>query len=155
MFLLLPVLFLTFSCKDMKLDIQDLKDRLDVLEGTTITSINEQISAINTSISDLKEMDESLDTYIKALEATATDLQKQINDANAEIAKVKGLIDTEKARINELEASAATKVELVAVSGLIETTFNEKINDTEISIHCKQITPNIENIIAMLQMMNQ
>lgn len=37
----------------------------------------------------------------------------------------------------------------------ITVDINEKINDTEISIHCKQITPNIENIIAMLQMMNQ
>ena len=88
LFLLLPALVLTFGCKDMKLDIQDSKDRLDVLEGTTITSINEQISAINTSISDMKEMDETLDAYIKTLEATATDLQRQINDANAEIAKV-------------------------------------------------------------------
>ena len=102
LFLLLPVLFLTFSCKDMKLDVQDLKDRLNVLEGTTITSINEQISAINTSISDLKEMDESFDTYIKALEATATDLQKQINDTNAEIAKE--AIEAELLAINNILA---------------------------------------------------
>ena len=38
----------------MKLDIQDFKDRLDVLEGTTIATINEQIIAINSSVSDLK-----------------------------------------------------------------------------------------------------
>ncbi|MDD6070595.1 MAG: LytTR family DNA-binding domain-containing protein [Clostridiales bacterium] len=37
----------------------------------------------------------------------------------------------------------------------ITVDINEKLDDTEISIHCKQITPNIENIIAMLQMMNQ
>ena len=54
LFLLLPGLVLTSGCKDMKLDIQDFKDRLDVLEGTTIATINEQIIAINSSVSDLK-----------------------------------------------------------------------------------------------------
>ena len=83
LFLLLPTLVLTFGCKDENLDIQDSKDRLDVLEGTTISSINEQITSINKSISDLKEVDEALEAYIKALEATATDMQKQIDDANA------------------------------------------------------------------------
>ena len=140
MFLLLPVLFLTFSCKDMKLDIQDLKDRLDVLEGTTITSINEQISAINTSISDLKEMDESLDTYIKALEATATDLQKQINDANTEIAKVEAELGEEisaleQSLLNELNtAKEAIEAELLAINNtLTELKLADKVLDKKIS----------------------
>ncbi|MDD5998140.1 MAG: hypothetical protein PUC55_00355 [Lachnospiraceae bacterium] len=37
----------------------------------------------------------------------------------------------------------------------ITVDINEKLDDTEITIHCKQITLNIENIIATLQMMNQ
>ena len=141
--LLLPVLFLTFSCKDMKLDIQDLKDRLDVLEGTTITSINEQISAINTSISDLKEMDESLDTYIKALEATATDLQKQIDDANAEIAKVEAELGEEisvleETLLNELNtAKEAIEAELLAINNTLaelkqaDEALDKKISDLQ------------------------
>ena len=140
LFLLLPALFLTFSCKDMKLDIQDLKDRLDVLEGTTITSINEQISAINTSISDLKEMDESLDTYIKALEATATDLQKQIDDANAEIAKVEAELGEEisvleQTLLNELNtAKEAIEAELLAINNtLTELKQADKVLDKKIS----------------------
>ena len=143
LFLLLPVLFLTFSCKDMKLDIQDSKDRLDVLEGTTITSINEQISAINTSISDLKEMDESLDTYIKALEATATDLQKQINDANAEIAKVEAELGEEisvleQTLLNELNtAKEAIEAELLAINNTLaelkqaDEALDKKISDLQ------------------------
>ena len=143
LFLLLPVLFLTFSCKDMKLDIQDLKDRLDVLEGTTITSINEQISAINTSISDLKEMDESLDTYIKALEVTATDLQKQINDANAEIAKVEAELGEEisvleQTLLNELNtAKEAIEAELLAINNTLaelkqaDEALDKKISDLQ------------------------
>ena len=143
MFLLLPALVLTFGCKDMKLDIQDLKDRLDVLEGTTITSINEQISAINTSISDLKEMDESLDTYIKVLEATATDLQKQIDDANAEIAKVEAELGEEisvleQTLLNELNtAKEAIEAELLAINNTLaelkqaDEALDKKISDLQ------------------------
>ena len=102
LFLLLPALIFASGCKDMKLDIQDSKDRLDVLEGTTITTINEQITAINSSITDLESMDETLDGYIKTLETTAVNLQKQINDANAEIAKVESELGEE---ISALEQS--------------------------------------------------
>ena len=143
LFLLLPALVLTFGCKDMKLDIQDSKDRLDVLEGTTITSINEQISAINTSISDLKEMDETLDAYIKTLEATATDLQKQINDANAEIAKVASELGEEisaleQSLLNELNtAKEAVEAELLAINNTLtglkqaDEALDKKISDLQ------------------------
>ena len=143
LFLLLPALVLTFGCKDMKLDIQDSKDRLDVLEGTTITSINEQISAINTSISDLKEMDETLDAYIKTLEATATDLQKQINDANAEIAKVESELGEEisaleQSLLNELNtAKEAIEAELLAINNTLtglkqaDEALDKKISDLQ------------------------
>ena len=75
-FLLLPALIFASGCKDMKLDIQDSKDRLDVLEGTTITTINEQITAINSSITDLQDMDKTLDD----LKAADTALDKKIAD---------------------------------------------------------------------------
>ena len=127
----------------MKLDIQDSKDRLDVLEGTTIASINEQISAINTSISDLKEMDETLDAYIKTLETTATDLQKQINDANAEIAKVETELGEEisaleKSLLNELNtAKEAIEAELLAINNTLaelkkaDEALDKKISDLQ------------------------
>lgn len=37
----------------------------------------------------------------------------------------------------------------------ITVNINEKLDDVEINIHCSQMTPNVENIIAMLQMINQ
>lgn len=37
----------------------------------------------------------------------------------------------------------------------ITVNVDEKLNDTEIKISCKQVTPDIENMVAMLQMMNQ
>lgn len=37
----------------------------------------------------------------------------------------------------------------------ITVNVDEKLDDTEIIISCKQVTPDIENMVAMLQMMNQ
>ena len=142
-FMLLSVSILATNCKDMKLDIQDSKDRLDVLEGTTITSINEQITAINTSISDLKEMDAALDAYIKTLEVTAADLQEQINEANAEIAKVESELGEEisaleQSLLNELNtAKEAIEVELSAINATLkelkeaDAALNKKIEDLQ------------------------
>lgn len=143
LFLLLPVFALVSGCKDMKLDIQDSKERLEVLEGTTITTINEQITAINTSISDLKDMDSALDGYIKTLEATATDLQSQINDANAEIATVKSelgeeITALEQSLLNELTtAKEAIEAELTAIKATLDelksadTALDKKISDLQ------------------------
>ena len=143
LFLLLFVSILVSNCKDMKLDIQDSKDRLDVLEGTTITTINEQITAINTSISDLKEMDTALDEYIKTLEATAADLREQINEANAEIAKVESELGEEisaleQCLLNELNtAKEAIEVELSAINATLkelkaaDAALDKKIEDLQ------------------------
>ena len=137
----MSLLALVGSCKDMKLDIQDSKDRLDVLEGTTITTINEQITAINSSITDLQSMDETLDGYIKTLETTAADLQKQINDTNAEIAKVESelgeeITALEQNLLNELNsAKEAIQAELSAINKTLDdlkaadTALDKKIAD--------------------------
>ena len=141
LFLLLPALIFATGCKDMKLDIQDSKDRLDVLEGTTIATINEQITAINSSITDLQDMDETLDGYIKTLETTAENLQKQINDANAEIAKVESELGEEisaleQSLLNELNsAKEAIQAELSAINKTLDdlkaadTALDKKIAD--------------------------
>ena len=141
MFLFFPAIILTAGCKDMKLDIQDSKDRLDVLEGTTITTINEQITAINSSITDLQSMDETLDGYIKTLETTAENLQKQINDANAEIAKVESelgddITALEQSLLYELNAAkSAIEAEMSAINLTLaelkaaDTALDKKIAD--------------------------
>ena len=125
----------------MKLDIQDSKDRLDVLEGTTITTINEQITAINSSITDLQGMDETLDGHIKSLETTAENLQKQINDANAEIAKVESdlgeeITALEQSLLYELNAAkSAIEAEMSAINLTLaelkaaDTALDKKIAD--------------------------
>ena len=127
LFLLLASFILASGCKDLELEIQDTKDRLDVLEGSPIASIEEQFTAINKSISDLKTMDESLSSYITALQTAATDLQKQIDAANAEIAKVeseleKEITDLGQSLLKELKiAKEAIETELLAIN----TTLSE------------------------------
>lgn len=37
----------------------------------------------------------------------------------------------------------------------ITVNINPELDDTEINIHCSAVTPNIENMIAMLRMLNQ
>ncbi len=37
----------------------------------------------------------------------------------------------------------------------ITININEKLDDVEVNINCNQITPSIENMVAMLQMINQ
>lgn len=109
----------------MKLDIQDLKDRVEVLEGTTIASINSQISAIHTSIADLIEMDKFLGEYINDLEITSADLQKQISAIYDEIEKVRTEHSNdnhviEQELINELNvAKEALEKELSVINSTI------------------------------------
>ena len=37
----------------------------------------------------------------------------------------------------------------------ITVNINEKLDDIEININCSQVTPRVENMIAMLRMINQ
>lgn len=137
---------LATGCYDDSYVLDTLKEydnRLDALEGTTINSINEQITSIKTSISDLKDMDASLDDYIKTLEATAADLQKQINEANAEIAKVeselgKEISALEQSLLNELNtAKEAIEAELTAINATLvelkaaDAALDKKIEDLQ------------------------
>ena len=70
------------SCEKWDHKIAAVEDRLELLEGTTIPNIEQQIVNINASIEDLKAVDEALQGLIDDLEAKAEDLQAQL-DANA------------------------------------------------------------------------
>ncbi len=118
-FLLTAAITMIFAgCEKYDHAIADLEDRLDVLEGAKIPSIEEQIVNINTSINDLKAVDIELAGYIDALEDTAADLQKQLDDNAAadaatkaalekEISDIKGLIATLQAKDTELDQKIA------------------------------------------------
>ena len=110
--LLLCMAALFTGCE--KQEIQDLKDRIEKLEGENIAPIETQIESINASITDLKAVSNTLDTYTQTLEATAQKLEEELASTNAQIDQLK----------NELqEENSATKQELLQQLDELKTTI--------------------------------
>ena len=121
--LLLGVTFVMLfaSCEKWDHAIADIEDRLDKIEGTSIKTIEQQITSINSSLTDLKGVDVALQTLIDDLEAEAANLQAEL-DANAEAdaATKKALED----RITALET-------LIATLQAKDAEFDQKIADLQ------------------------
>ena len=115
------------GCKKINEELDALGARLDKLEQETIPTIDEQISAINTTLGNLDAMDKELKGYIDGLTATANDLQEKINATNSKIdavkAELQGEISAAKAEVlAELEAlETELKNELAQINATIET----------------------------------
>ena len=133
--LAVTMMLLVIGCKDMKLDIQESKDRIEVLE-TTVATIAEQITGLNSAISDLKRVDEELHGLIDALEASGEDhaeliaaLQVQdgeidfrINDLLAYInEQLQDAIDLTEATFATLEQYSALQKEIADIRTLVES----------------------------------
>lgn len=99
--LVVPLFFA--GCGQINEEIESLKTRIDNLEGTTIASIEQQISSINKSLGDLSGMDMSLKAYLDVLSNKAADLEKQA-----------GEIPTLREAINGLRAQDGTLEESIA-----------------------------------------
>ena len=158
-FLFLILALLVGSCKEMKLDIQESQDRLDVLEGTTIPTINAQIASIDSSILDLQEMDKTLDGYIKSLESTAADLQKQINDNKTEVELELAIINKTLAELKLADLTLEKKVtdlqtyvdtELASAKDWAEATFSTLSQYEQTQTEISAIKASIEQVNADL-----
>ena len=97
------------GCGKIQDQIDDLNGRLEVLEGSTIKSITEQISGINSSIEDLEGVDAALQTLIDGLTSKAADLQSQLDANAAADAEAKKALQAEIANINALIAALQAK----------------------------------------------
>ena len=101
------------DCSKYDEELYEIDKRLDEIEGSTITSIAEQIAAINTSLADLQRVDAALQTLIDDLEAETADLQRQLDDNAAADAATKQALENEIAGIKTLiEALQAKDAEL-------------------------------------------
>ena len=126
----LAVLFT--SCEKWDHAIADIEDRLDKIEGTKITSIEQQITAINTSLEDLKAVDAALQTLIDDLEAEAASLQQQLDDNAAADAATKKALEDEIANIKALIAELQAKdAELDQKIADLQTYVDSEITATE------------------------
>ena len=82
------------SCEKYDRHISEILDRLDKIEGTSLATIDQQITAINASLEDLTTVDAALEKLIDDLEAETADLQQQLDDnATADAATKKALED--------------------------------------------------------------
>ena len=97
------------GCGKIQDQIDDLNGRLEVLEGSTVKSITEQISGINSSIEDLEGVDAALQTLIDGLTSKAADLQSQLDANAAADAEAKKALQAEIANINALIAALQAK----------------------------------------------
>ena len=103
LFYFIPILLgvILSSCYDD--EINDIKNRLDTIEGTHIASLQEQVAAIKSTLPQLEKADKELKGYIESLQTTASNLQKAIEQTNNEIENVeselKSSISTTKSEI--------------------------------------------------------
>ena len=115
------------SCKKINEELDALGNRIDKLETEAIPSIDEQISAINTTLGNLDAMDKELKGYIDNLTATASSLQERINATNTKIEEVKTALQSEistaKSEVLAQLATAKTELEneLAQINATIET----------------------------------
>ncbi|MBR2428605.1 MAG: leucine-rich repeat protein, partial [Alistipes sp.] len=115
--------------------LDELDNRLDRLEGTTLPSIDEQIESINASITDLKVVDTELRQLIDALEADAVEhgeliaaLQTKASELESKITVLEEYVDSEisatedwaTATFATLEQYAEVQSEISAIKALIE-----------------------------------
>ena len=115
--------------------LDDLDNRLEQLEGTTLPSIDEQIESINASIADLKVVNTELHNLIDALEANAEEhseliaaLQTKASELESKIATLEEYVDSEitatedwaAATFATLEQYAEVQSEISTLKALIE-----------------------------------
>ena len=121
------VAMLFASCEKYDHAISDIEDRLDKIEGTSLTTIDQQITAINGSIDDLKVVDAELKGYIESLQTTAADLQSQIDATNTAFAALESDLESqitasEQKVLGELNTvKTALEGQLAAINSTIAT----------------------------------
>ncbi len=126
---------------DLNDKISDLEDRLEKIESTSLTTIDQQIASINSSIDDLKTVDAELKGYIESLETTAADLQSKIDATNEALAALESDLEgqisaSEQMVLNELntvktalEGQIATINNTIAALQAKDLELNQKIAD--------------------------
>ncbi len=120
------------GCEKWDHKIAAVEDRLELLEGTTIPNIEQQIVNINASIDDLKAVDEALQGLIDNLEAKAEDLQAQLDANAAADAATKAALEGEIANLKALIAALQAKdVELDQKIADLQKYVDDEISATE------------------------
>ena len=129
------------GCKKINEELDALGSRLDKLEQESIPCIDEQIVAINATLSKHDIMDKELKSYIDHLTATASNLQEQINSVNSKIGMVKEELKDEIASTNsELNGEiAAAKTYVLTQLEALETELKTELAQINATIADLQV----------------
>ena len=117
-FVFLLSLLTLVSCYDdsaLREQMQAFEDRLADLEGSKISSINDQIAGITESIDSLRNVDSKLKIYIDDLEDLAGELEDRIASAEADVAELESDLASAIAAIEELKAYDRSLDEKIAL----------------------------------------
>ena len=139
-FLAIALMVLLTGCKKINEQFENINNRLDQIEGSSLTTIDQQIKNINASLADLKSVDAALQGLIDALEAADEDhseliaaLQAKDAELDQKIADLQAYVDGEVAAVEDwAEATFATltqyegvQAEIAAIKLLLEQYRNE------------------------------
>lgn len=143
--LVIPLIFA--GCGQINAEIEALKTRIANLEGTKITSIEQQISSINKSLGDLTGMDATLKGYLEDLSGRATELEKQAGEIPTLREAINGL-QTQDGTLEESITGLKAYVDsLTGVMSELEGSVDQKIAKEQEWINATFCT--LENYQAM------
>lgn len=107
-FALLCVAFLLCGCyKDTSLqeELNEYKDRLEILEDVYIRDLDTQISSINASLSTLSSVRENLDRMVAQLESKLATIQSQIEEGALDVTQLESEFSSLQSMIESLKQS--------------------------------------------------
>lgn len=113
------------GCSEINERLDNLEQSVDAIQNTQIASLQQQVVAINSTISNLGKTDTDLKDYILVLQKTASSLQEELESTNSKITELKTSledeIDSEMAGVLVIleNLKSDTESELSSINGLI------------------------------------
>ncbi len=151
--LLFSIAVLLAGCERYDHAIQDLSDRIEMVEGASIASVEQQIAAINSSLDDLEAADAALSDYTTTLETVAKTLEEELAATDAQIAALKSELQgenaaTKQALLDQLEALKSTiEADLEAIN---QETAALKTKDVELEGQIAALKTYVDEQLAAL-----
>ena len=95
LYIFATVVIILTGCGKIEKAISDLELRMDTIEGTAISTIDKQITAMRASLETLKSVDESLQGLIDILEKEDENLKKADSELSKKITDLETYIESE------------------------------------------------------------
>ena len=99
------------GCTDLENDINEINDRLDMLETGSIASLEEQIATLTSSLDEAHSLLDLLQGNVEDLQAADEAMSQQIDALNGEIETVMGQISDLNGQISSLEDELNKKID--------------------------------------------